>query len=118
MKILAIDIGAGTEDVLLYDNQKKSIENCVKMVLPAPSQVFAARVREVTKLYKDIFIRGGIIGGGAFSVALREHIKKELQVIMTKNAAYTVEMTLTKLRNLVSKLSQEKKSPQVSAEKS
>ena len=32
MKILAIDIGAGTEDVLLYDDTKRSIENCIKMV--------------------------------------------------------------------------------------
>ena len=58
MRILAIDIGAGTEDILLYDDQKKSIENCVKMVLPAPSQVFAAKVREAAKLYKDLFIKG------------------------------------------------------------
>jgi len=27
MKILAIDIGAGTEDILLFDSQKKNIEN-------------------------------------------------------------------------------------------
>jgi uncharacterized protein (DUF1786 family) len=40
MKILAIDIGAGTEDVLLYDDEKRSIENCIKMVLPSPCQVF------------------------------------------------------------------------------
>jgi uncharacterized protein (DUF1786 family) len=32
MKILAIDIGAGTEDVLLYDDEKRSIENCIKTV--------------------------------------------------------------------------------------
>jgi uncharacterized protein (DUF1786 family) len=98
MKILAIDIGAGTEDVLLYDDQKKSTENCVKMVLPSPSQVFAARVREATKLCKDIFIKGDIIGGGAFSVALREHVEKGLQVIMTKNAAYTVRNDLDQVK--------------------
>jgi len=100
MKILAIDIGAGTEDVLLYDDQKKNIENCVKMVLPAPSQVFAARVREATNLCKDIFIKGDIIGGGAFSVALREHVEKRLQVIMTKNAAYTVRNDLDQVKEL------------------
>ena len=31
MKILAIDIGAGTEDVLLFDSRKK-IENCTSLV--------------------------------------------------------------------------------------
>jgi len=94
MKILAIDIGAGTEDVLLFDSQKKSIENCVKMVLPSPSQVFAAKVREAARLYKDLFIKGDIIGGGAFSVALKEHIEKGLRVLMTEKAAYTVRNDL------------------------
>jgi uncharacterized protein (DUF1786 family) len=68
-----------TEDILLYDDQKKSVENCVKMVLPSPSQVFVAKGREATRLCKDLFIKGDIIGGGAFSFALREHIEKGLR---------------------------------------
>lgn len=100
MKILALDIGAGTEDVLLYDDRKKSIENCVKMVLPSPSQVFAAKVREATRLYKDLFIKGDIIGGGAFAFALRNHIEKGLRVVMTENAAYTIRNVLDEVREL------------------
>ena len=100
MKILAMDIGAGTEDVLLYDDRKKSIENCVKMVLPAPSQVFAAKVREATRLYKDIFVKGDVIGGGAFAFALRNHVEKGLRVMMTENAAYTVRNDLDEVREL------------------
>jgi len=100
VKILAIDIGAGTKDVLLFDSQKRSIENSVKMVLPSPSQVFAAKVRESTKLYKDLLVKGDIIGGGAFSSALREHIKKGLRVLMTENAAYTVRNDLDEVREL------------------
>ena len=100
MKILAMDIGAGTEDVLLYDDRKKSIENCVKMVLPSPSQVFAAKVREATRLYKDIFVKGDIIGGGAFAFALRNHVEKGLRVVMTENAAYTVRNDLDEVREL------------------
>ena len=98
MKILAIDIGAGTEDIFLFDSQKKSIENCVKLVLPSPSKVFAAKVREATRLYKDLLVKGDIIGGGAFSVALREHIEKGLRVIMTEKAAYTVRNDLDEVR--------------------
>ena len=63
MKILALDIGAGTEDVLLFDDAKESVENCIKMVLPSPSLVFAANVREATRLHQDLFINGDIIGG-------------------------------------------------------
>ncbi|MFP3985192.1 MAG: DUF1786 domain-containing protein [Candidatus Bathyarchaeia archaeon] len=100
MKILALDIGAGTEDVLLYDDEKQSIENCVKMVLPSPSQVFAARVREATRLYKDIFVKGDVIGGGALAFALRSHIEKGLRVVMTENSAYTVRNNLDEVKAL------------------
>jgi len=44
MKILAMDIGAGTSDILLYDDRKESIENCIKMVLPSPSLVYVAKL--------------------------------------------------------------------------
>jgi len=100
MKILAIDIGAGTEDILLFDSQKKSIENCVKMVLPSSSQVLAAKVREATRLCEDLFIKGDIIGGGAFSFALKEHLKNGLRVVMTENAAYTVRNDLDEVKQL------------------
>jgi len=100
MKILAIDIGAGTEDILLYDTRKKSIENCVKMVLPSPSQIFAAKVREATRLYKDLFIKGDVIGGGAFASALRDHVETGLRVVMTENVAYTVRNDLDEVREL------------------
>jgi len=100
MKILAIDIGAGTEDILLHDDGKKSIENCIKMVLPSPSQIFAAKVREATRLYKDLFIKGDVIGGGAFAFALRDHIKKGLRVVMTENVAYTIRNDLNEVREL------------------
>lgn len=100
MKILALDIGAGTEDVLLYDDRKKSVENCVKLVLPSPSQVFAAKVREATRLYKDLFVKGDIIGGGAFAFALRNHVEKGLRVVMTEGAAYTIRNDLDEVREL------------------
>jgi len=100
MKILALDIGAGTEDILLYDDRKKSIENCVKMVLPSPSQVFAANVREATRLHNNIFVKGDVIGGGAFAFALRDHVEKGLRVLMTENAAYTVRNNLSEVREL------------------
>jgi uncharacterized protein (DUF1786 family) len=100
MKILAMDIGAGTEDVLLYDDRKKSIENCIKIVLPSPSQVFAAKVRETTRLYKDVFVKGDIIGGGAFAFALRNHVEKGLRVMMAENVAYTVRNDLEEVREL------------------
>jgi uncharacterized protein (DUF1786 family) len=100
LKILAIDIGAGTEDILLYDDQKKSIENCIKMVLPTPSRVFATSVRTFTALRKDLFLKGDVIGGGALASALKSHLESGLRVVMTENAAYTVRNNLDEVKKL------------------
>jgi uncharacterized protein (DUF1786 family) len=100
VKVLALDIGAGTKDLLLFDSQKKNIENCIKLVLPSPSLFFATKVREATQLRKDLFVKGGIIGGGAFSNALREHVEKGLQALITEEAAYTVRNDLDEVREL------------------
>jgi len=97
MKILALDIGAGTEDVLLYDSEK-NIENCIKMVLPSPSQIFAAKVRQATHLCHDLFIAGDTIGGGLLSSALRTHVAMGCRVVMTEKAAYTVRNNLDEVR--------------------
>jgi len=53
--------------VLLYDDEKENVENCIKIVLPSPSQIFAAKIREATQLRQDVLIKGDIIGGGAFT---------------------------------------------------
>ncbi len=100
MKILAIDIGAGTEDVLLYDDKKSSIENCIKMVLPSPCQVFATKVRTATRQDRDLFVKGDTIGGGPFSHALRKHVEAGLRVCMTENAAYTVRNNLDQVKEM------------------
>ncbi|PVX25079.1 MAG: hypothetical protein CW716_08740 [Candidatus Bathyarchaeum sp.] len=98
MKILAIDIGAGTEDVLLYDDKKRSIENCIKMVLPSPCNVFAAQVKDATCKGVNLFVKGDTIGGGPFSHALRKHVEAGFRVCMTENAAYTVRNNLEQVK--------------------
>ena len=90
MKILALDIGAGTEDVLLYDDKKENIENCIKMVLPSPSLIYAKKVRKATVQRKNLLIKGSVIGGGAFSYSLKKHIRSGLKVFITTTAAYTI----------------------------
>ncbi|UCE29487.1 MAG: DUF1786 domain-containing protein [Candidatus Bathyarchaeota archaeon] len=100
MKILAIDIGAGTQDILLYDEKKGSIENCVKLVLPSPSLVFAGKVRNATSLGKSIFVKGSIIGGGAFSHALKTHVDSGSKASITERAAYTIRNDLSEVREM------------------
>ena len=109
MKILAIDIGAGTQDVLLYDDRKKSLENCFKMVLPSPCQVFAKKIRKITELGKDLVIKGDTIGGGPLSYALKQHIKAGFKIFMSEGAAYTVRNNLLQVEEIGIKLVSEAK---------
>ena len=85
MKILSIDIGAKTQDILLYDDSLK-LENCIKLVLPTPAMIFRKEIIEATD---DLFIKGDTIGGGMLSRAIKEHAKKH-EVFMTKDAACTI----------------------------
>jgi len=99
LKILAIDIGAGTEDILLYD-EAKNVENCVKMILPTPSIVYAASVDHATMLGKDIFVRGYTIGGGEFATSVMRHLKKGFRAVMTESAAYSIRNDLNEVKHV------------------
>ena len=98
-KVLAIDIGAGTEDILLYD-EAKNVENCVKMILPAPSIAHAASVKRATMLGRDIFVRGYTIGGGEFATSVIRHLKKGFRAVMTESAAYSIRNDLDEVSQL------------------
>jgi len=99
MRILAIDIGAGTQDILLYDDAK-NIENCIKMVLPSPHLIFAEKIKAATLRKQDVFVNGDIIGGGAFAAALRTHVEKGFRAFMTETAAYTIRNNLDQVRSM------------------
>jgi uncharacterized protein (DUF1786 family) len=97
---LAIDIGAGTEDILLFDSQKKSIENCVKMVLPSPSLIFSEEVEKSIKKKRDLLIIGSTIGGGSLTSILKKHIENGFKVLMTEKSAYSIRNNLDEVREL------------------
>jgi uncharacterized protein (DUF1786 family) len=92
MKILAIDIGAGTQDILLYDSAKK-LENCIKLVLPSPSPLLAARVTRLGEQSREILLTGYTVGGGALSHTIKR-LAHDHRLIMTPAAAYTIRNNL------------------------
>ena len=57
-RILAIDIGAGTQDILLFE-EDASIENSVQLVLPSPTVQVARQIRRATDEGHDIYLTGG-----------------------------------------------------------
>ncbi len=93
MKILAIDIGAGTQDILLFDSEKQ-LENCIKMVLPSPSPLLAARVASLRDTGRDLFMGGHTVGGGSLARAIKKHISSGRRVYMSTPAVYTVRNNL------------------------
>ena len=96
MKILAIDIGAGTQDILLFDSQKK-IENCISLVLPTPSNFFADKLKTIEG---HVYIHGDTIGGGSLGRAILRHIQKGYRVVMEESAAYSIRNDLDEVKSM------------------
>lgn len=96
MRILAVDVGVGTQDILVYDDSRNP-ENNLKMVLPAMTQVLAKKIREAEV---DVFVHGETMGGGPLSTAVAEHIKKGYSVKMTPTAAMSIRDKLEEVRRM------------------
>lgn len=99
MKILAIDVGMGTQDILLYDSAQ-CIENNIKMVLPSQTQIIARRIGRATGSGRDIFLAGTTMGGGPSGKAVREHIRAGLKVYAEERAALTLHDNLGKVTQM------------------
>ncbi len=95
-KILAIDIGQGTQDILLYDPQK-NIENCISLILPSPTALYGKIIETATS---DLYVNGSTIGGGLLSGAIKQHLKKGYAVYMEPEAAASIRDDLDLVRML------------------
>ena len=49
MRILAIDMGTGTQDILLFDSDAP-VENSVKLVMPSATEIAARRMDTLNRL--------------------------------------------------------------------
>lgn len=47
MRILAIDMGTGTQDILLFDSSGP-VENSAKLVMPSATKIAEGRIRRAT----------------------------------------------------------------------
>ena len=85
---MAVDVGGGTQDIFIWE-PGQAVENGVKLVLPAPTQVLARRIRRLTAQGQPLFLNGGVMGGGAVTAAVRWHMGHGLPVYATPQAAFT-----------------------------
>lgn len=96
MKILAIDIGAGTQDILLFDSAKK-IENCISLVLPTPSKFIGEKLKSIDS---HVYIYGDTIGGGSLIRAVLNHLRRGYRVVMEESAAYSIRNDLEEVKSM------------------
>lgn len=88
LRILAIDIGTGTQDILLFDSEQP-VENGLQLIMPAPTQIVAQAVRAATRDRAPIALTGVIMGGGPCHWAVEDHLRAGLPVYATPEAAKT-----------------------------
>ena len=88
MRILAVDIGTGTQDILLFDSSRL-VENCVKMIMPSPTVLVAERIARATARLQPILLTGVTMGGGPNRKALSRHVEAGLAAYATVEAALT-----------------------------
>lgn len=99
IRFLAVDVGMGTQDILLYESDK-NVENCIKMVLPSQTRIIAQHVSRATKQRQDIVLTGTTMGGGPCTSAVRRHRAARLNVFATEKAALTLNDDLEKVRDM------------------
>lgn len=105
MKLLVVDIGTGTQDMLLWDS-RVSLENAFKMVLPSPTMIVQHQVKSATLRQVPILLTGRQMGGGPSAWAVLEHVRAGLPAYATPDAALTLDDDLARVAadgiNLVS----------------
>lgn len=97
--LVVIDVGSGTQDILIYQ-PGKNIENCPKFVVPSRTQIVAREIREATQQGKNIFLHGYLMGGGACGQALIQHLKAGLKAYATQETARTFHDNLEKVKEM------------------
>jgi uncharacterized protein (DUF1786 family) len=86
MRILTVDIGTGTQDILLFDSHR-GIENNFKLVLPSPTMIVHNKLRQATLKKQAVVLTGSLMGGGPSAWAAEAHIRAGLPVFATPASA-------------------------------
>lgn len=99
MKILAVDIGTGTQDIYLYDSAL-DLENGFKLVLPSPTMIVYRRLLQATQRRQAVALTGVIMGGGPSAWAAERHIQAGLPLYATPDAARSFNDDLDRVRQM------------------
>ncbi len=86
MRILAVDVGTGTQDIFLLDTQL-DVENGFKLVMPSPTMMVHRAIREATQRREAVLLTGLTMGGGPSQWAAEAHARAGLPIYATPDAA-------------------------------
>ena len=78
-RILAIDIGAGTMDVVVHD-PAQPMENAVQLVLPSATAILGRRIERAREERRAVFLHGNLMGGYHTTNAVWRHLEAGLPV--------------------------------------
>jgi uncharacterized protein (DUF1786 family) len=99
MRILAVDVGTGTQDILLFDSAQP-VENALQLIMPSPTQIAAGRIRRATEQRRAVSLSGVIAGGGPCHWALEDHLRAGLPAYATREAAATFDDDLANVEGM------------------
>lgn len=97
MRLLAIDIGTGTQDILLWESGV-AVENLTHMVLPSPTVRVERAVRNLTRAGRPLLLTGVTMGGGPGAWAIMDHVRAGLPVYALPDAARTLDDDLDRVQ--------------------
>lgn len=99
VKILTVDIGTGTQDILLF-NSRLSIENGYKLILPSPTMMIRSKIHQALEEHRNILLSGVLMGGGPCAWAVSDLLQAGLKVYATAEAAQTMDDDLEKVSRM------------------
>jgi uncharacterized protein (DUF1786 family) len=99
MKILTVDVGTGTQDILLY-NSSLDMENNFKLVVPSPTMIIQKQIKQATQRGESILLNGVTMGGGPSTWAAEAHLRAGFNVYATPKAARTFNDDLDAVRSM------------------
>ena len=97
MKILAVDVGTGTQDIFLYDS-RIDIENGFKLIVPSPTMIVRRRIQQATEMQRPVLLTGVTMGGGPGAWAAEDHVRAGYALFATPEAAQTLNDDLDAVR--------------------
>ncbi|MFZ2444890.1 MAG: DUF1786 family protein [Syntrophobacteraceae bacterium] len=103
-----VDVGAGTMDVLYYDDASGLN---YKAVVKSPVQYVGERAKGIRG---DLLVTGCEMGGGRLAQVLREHARTS-EVVMTPSAALTLSHDLEKISSWGIRLAADEDVPRLAA---